>query len=42
MSWRIWLLLNGVSKIIKKEAKEQRDGFLGILLGTLGANILGH
>ena len=30
------VLLKGVS------AKEQRGGFLGMLLGTLGASLLGH
>ena len=31
------LLLKGVSETIQHEAKEQRGGFLSILLGTLGA-----
>ena len=35
------LLLKGVSETIKHEAKEQRRGFLGMLLGTLGASLLG-
>ena len=35
-------LLKGVSKTIKNEAKEQRGGFLSMLLGTLGANLLGN
>ena len=30
-----------VSETIKHEAKEQRGGFLGMLLGTLGASLLG-
>ena len=30
------LLLEGVSETIKNEAKEQKGGFLGMLLGTLG------
>ena len=34
------VLLKGVSETIQHEAKEQR-GFLGILLGTLGASLLG-
>ena len=42
MPWRIWLSINGVSKIIKKEAKDQRGRFLGMLLGTLSANVLGY
>ena len=35
-------LLKGVSKIIQNEAKEQKGGFLSILLGTLGATLLGN
>ena len=35
-----WLLIKGVSETIKNEAKEQKGGFLGILLGTLGASLL--
>ena len=36
------LLLKGISKIIQNEAKEQKGGFLGMLLGTLGASLLGN
>ena len=36
------ILLKGVSKTIKNETKEQRDGFLSMLLGTLGASLLGN
>ena len=36
------LLITGVSQTIKNEAKEQKGGFLGMLLGTVGASILGH
>ena len=36
------LLIKGVTKTIKNEAKEQRSGFLGMLLGTLGASLLGN
>ena len=36
------LLINGVSKAIQNEAKEQEGGFLGLLLGTLGATLLGN
>ena len=36
------LLLEGVSEAIKNEAKEQRGGFLCMLLGTLGAGLLGN
>ena len=34
------ILLKGVSKTIKNETKEQRGGFLSMLLGTLGASLL--
>ena len=36
------ILLKGVSKTIKNETKEQRGGFLSLLLGTLGASLLGN
>ena len=32
----------GTSKTIQNEAKEQRGGFLSMLLGTLGASLLGN
>ena len=35
------VLLKGVSETIQNEAKEQRGGFLSMLLGTLGASFLG-
>ena len=35
------LLLKGVSETIQHEAKEQRGGFLSMLLGTLGVSLLG-
>ena len=35
------VLLKGVSETIQHEAKEQRRGFLSMLLGTLGASLLG-
>ena len=35
------LLIKEVSEIIKNEAKEQKGGFLGILLGALAASMLG-
>ena len=35
------VLLKGVSETIQYEAKEQRGGFLSMLLGTLGASFLG-
>ena len=36
------ILLKGVTKTIKNETKEQKGGFLGMLLGTLGASLLGN
>ena len=36
------LLLKGVSKTVQNEAKEQKGGFLSMLLGTLGASLLGN
>ena len=35
------VLLKDVSETIQHEAKEQRVGFLSMLLGTLGASLLG-
>ena len=36
------ILLKGVSKTIEKETKEQRGGFLSMLLGTLRPSLLGN
>ena len=36
------ILLKGVSKAIINETKEKRGGFLIMLLGTLGASLLGN
>ena len=36
------LLIKGVSETIRNEAKEQKGGFLSMLLGTLGASLLEH
>ena len=36
------LLLEGVIETIQNEAKEKRGGFLSMLLGTLGASLLGN
>ena len=36
------ILLKGVIKTIKNETKEQKGGFLSMLLGTLGAGLLGN
>ena len=35
------ILLKGVTKTIKNETKEQKEGYLSMLLGTLGASLLG-
>ena len=35
------ILIKGVTKTIKNETKEQKGGFLSMLLGTLGASLLG-
>ena len=34
--------LKEVTKTIENETKEQRGGFLSMLLGTLGASLLGN
>ena len=36
------ILLKGVTKTIENETKEQKRGFLSMLLGTLGASLLGN
>ena len=36
------ILLKAVTKTIKNETKEQKRGFLSMLLGTLGASLLGN
>ena len=36
------ILLEGVTKTIKNETKEQKWGFLSMLLGTLGTSLLGN
>ena len=35
------VFLKGISETVQHEAKEQRGGFLSMLLGTLGASLLG-
>ena len=35
------ILLKGVTKTIKNETKEQKGGYLSMLLGTLEASLLG-
>ena len=34
--------LKGVTETVKNETKEQKGGFLSMLLGTLGASLLGN
>ena len=36
------LLLQGVTETVQNEVKEQKGGFLSMLLGTLGASLLGN
>ena len=36
------LLLEGVIESVQNEVKEQKGGFLSMLLGTLGASLLGN
>ena len=35
------ILLNAITETVKNEVKEQKGGFLSMLLGTLGAYLLG-
>ena len=36
------LLLKGVTETVQNEVKEQKGGFVSMLLGTLGGNLLGN
>ena len=36
------ILLKGVTETVKNETKEQKEGFLSMLIGTLGASLLGN
>ena len=36
------VLLKGVTETVKNETKEKKGGFLSMLLGTLGASLLGN
>ena len=36
------LLLDGITKTVKNEVKEQKGGFRSMLLGTLGTSLLGN
>ena len=35
------ILLKGITDTVKNDTKEQNGGFLSMLLGTLGASLLG-
>ena len=37
-----YILLKGVTETIKNESKEQKEGFLSMLLDTSGASLLGN
>ena len=34
--------MNGITETLKNEIKEQKGGFLSMLLGTLGASLVGN
>ena len=34
------ILLKGITEIVQNEVKEQKGGFLSMLLGTLGAKFI--
>ena len=36
------LLLKGVTELVRNEVKEEKGGFFSMLLGTLGASLLGN
>ena len=36
------MLLKGITESVQNEIKEQKGGFLSMLLGTLGASLLGN
>ena len=36
------LLLDGITETVKNEVKEQKSGFLSMLLGTISASLLGN
>ena len=36
------ILIKGVNETIQNESREQKGGFLGLLLGTLGTSLLGN
>ena len=36
------ILFKGITKTVKSETKEQKGGFLGLLISTLGTSFLGN
>ena len=36
------ILLDGITETVENEVKEQKGGFLSMLLGILGASLLGN
>ena len=38
----MWFILKGISETNQNETKEQKGEFLSMLLGTLGASLLGN
>ena len=42
MNYIIKMNIKGVTETIKNETKEQKGGFLSMLLGILGASLLGN
>ena len=36
------LLIKGISETVKNKGKEQKVGFFSMLIGTLGASLLGN
>ena len=36
------LLLKGVTETVQNDVKDQKEGFLSMFLGTLGASLLGN
>ena len=42
MSLRFWFIIKGATETVQNEVKEQKRGFLCMLLGTLDASLLGN
>ena len=38
----MWFIIRGVTKTVQNEVTEQKGGFLSMLLGILGASLLGN